>query len=138
MDDSNTPTKTYNVIELADYSVDFQIVQNPNKSWTYCLQIFPEKNNPGILDNDEFIPELGHVKKMKEADAVLLYGREHYTNWEYAGESALDIIELLGFRVNEEIHYFDVCFWDAETHERKTKKGMSDGLEFKLVQQTTP
>jgi len=137
MDDATAlPAKIFNVIELADYTIDFQIIQNPNQNWTYCLQIFPSPYSPESLDENEYVPELGYVKKIKEVDAGLLYGREYYTQWEYAAETAMDIIELLGFRVTDEVHYFDICFWNNDTHERVIKKGMSDSLEFKLVPAT--
>lgn len=135
MDDKTAlPTKIFNVIELTDYTVDFQIIQNPNQTWVFCLQIFPIKDSPNILDDNEYIQDLGYVNRMVGTDAVLLYGREHYTQWEYAAETAFDMIELMGFRVDEGEHYFDVVYWNNDTHEKQIKKAVSDGIEFKLVQ----
>ena len=131
---TGTPEKEFNVIEVSDYTLDFQIIQNPNESWTYCLQIFPAENNIESLD-EEYVPNLGRIKKIKDVNAALIYGREFYTHWEYAAETVMDIVESLGFRVNEDLHYFEVCFWDNTKHERIVKKGVSDGVDFRLVKE---
>lgn len=126
------PPQVFNVLELADYTVDFQVIQNLNLNWAFNLQFFPTDSNSKLTDEDEHIPGLGYIRKI-EANAALLYSREYYTNWEYAAEIALDVIEGLGFKVDADIHFFDVIFWDNDNQERIIKKAMSDGLDFKLV-----
>lgn len=127
------PSKIINVLELSDYTVDFQIIQNLSLNWIFNLQIFPSVDN-SKMGEDEHIPGIGYIKKI-EADAALLYSREFYTKWEYAAETAIDVIEGLGFNVDLDIHFFDVIFWDSNKQERVIKKGMSDGLDFKLVKE---
>jgi hypothetical protein len=129
-DEQTLPIQTFNMVELTDYKVDFQLIQHPTKQWIYCLQLYPDSNDPGYLSDNEEVPGYGLAKRIKDVKAVLTYSRGTYSQWEYAAEAAIDIIELLGFNVEEASHEFSVIKWDGEKHVRLT--GIYSEQDFKL------
>lgn len=130
-------SKTFNLVELADYGIDFRIIQNVEKEWMYCLEFYTSVDDyaPTILNIPEEVVEgLGKINRIENIDCILVYGRDFFTQWEYAAESAIDAVELLGFVVEDSKHEFDVLYWDAKLQEHIVKNAYYDGLDFKLLE----
>ena len=120
----------FKTVEITNYEIDFQLLQNLSKQWTYSLNIFVK--NKAEDSEDSLLIKNIKDNTVIDANCVILHGRSFYTQWEYAAESALDIIEMLGFEVEDQEHLFNVFFWDTETLTHVSKIGLFDGNDFKL------
>lgn len=128
--------KLFNLVEVSEYNLDLRMVQNPEKEWVYCLEFYPQQTTE-IIDEEDMVHEevvegLGRIHRV-QVDGILIYGRDIFTQWEYAAEAAIDIIELLGFVVANSEHVFDVLFWDNKKREHNIKVGIYDGADFSLM-----
>lgn len=125
--------KTFNLIELNNYIIDFQVIQLPAKPWVFSLHIFPQSEE-GLIEENDHVEGMGIAHKIKDVNTVIIYSRESYSQWEYAAESALDIIETLGFTIDENNHHaFRVVFWDEATQQAQPKTAIFKDNEVRLV-----
>lgn len=125
--------RTFNLLEIAEYNIDFRVMQNPEKEWVYCLEFYPHEAAAIIGNDDEIIEGLGKINRIKDVQGVLIYGRDCFTQWEYAAEAAIDIVELIGFVVDKGTHVFDILHWDAKTDEHEVSTGVYDGIDFSII-----
>lgn len=121
------------VLEVSDYDVDFQLVQGPDKLWSYYLEIYPIPNENKLLEEYQHIEDVGHIELVEDVTGLIMPGKERYIEWEYAAETVIDVIELLGFDVYQTNHTFEVAFWNDTTKERDRKLGFFDGHDFHLA-----
>ena len=115
----------FSLIELSKFTVDFQTIQSPEGIWIYCLQFYPAEDNISI-------EPINLDYRIEKVNAVLIHSRGTYSQWEYAAEAAIDIIELLGFVVDDMVHKFNVTYWDKEKNDHIIKTGVYENLEFHL------
>jgi hypothetical protein len=118
------------VMEVADYDVDFQVVQHSDFTWSYYLEFYPMEGGERLIEENQFVDGVGVIDLVENVTGLLIPGKERYEQWEYAAETAIDIIELLGFDVYSGAHQFEIAFWDGIRNDREKKVGLFDGNDF--------
>ena len=118
------------VVEYASYEVSFQVAQADDNSWHMVLFLYPNEDNDQVCEEYNLGRHIPNLRKPHRVESVVIHGRDCFSEWEYAAESAVDTIEGLGFQVHEKDYYFDVIY--KGNVERRT--GFCDGVDFKLME----
>jgi len=120
---------TINILELSDYRIDFQVIQRIDKTWTFTLEIYNGKDTSTQLIEDGNTINGAIVKCYNDVDNVIIHSRSSHDVWEYAAENALDIVESLGFDIDNLEHRFKVLFLnDSGSYDTKIALLKNDDL----------
>lgn len=121
------------ILEITDFDIDFQILQDQDGMWSFYIEIYPQQGGEHLLHQDQYIENIGNIELVEQVDGVIIPGKEKYTQWEYAAETAVDVIELLGFVTHTQTHVFEIGFWNNFSKTRDKCLGQFDGNDFRLV-----
>lgn len=111
-----TPAPQLFVID--NYAIEMGAIQNPDGVWELVLQLFNQ-------------PDTEHESNTPPEQVFMIHGKMTYDQWEYALDEGLNIIESLGFSVNQD-HEFDVLFWNNDTQVHDFKLAKFDGDQFNI------
>lgn len=126
--------KPLRLIDLETYKVGFQVIQSLDGLWSSCIHFFPDEDalSASSVKDGETV-----VEQVNDVDVIMIHGQDDFNEWEYAAESAIAVIEELGFQVNNKSHYFDVIFTetneDSDIPKQRYERAICDGLDFKLI-----